>query len=403
MRKNKTVEVEASTLTDHVIEKEFTDLLDERFTNYAFAVMEDRALPDARDGLKPSQRRTLVAMDDLNLRSSGKTKKCAKICGDVSGNYHPHGEAVIYPTLVRMAQDWSLRYPLIQSQGNFGSPAPEDKAAAMRYCLTGDALVYTNKGLVRIDNISSQEDIDITVLSAGNKLNKSSKWFDCGQHPTIKITTTDNFSVTGTHNHPVLTYNYENGKVGYDWKLLSEIKEDDYIVLSRKSIYPTEYFDLTPYKPEFEPKNKAVNIPNVIDENLATIMGSIVSEGWIDSKRFGFTNLHGDLVDAFTFALDNTFGKDAYHKFEREPIGWSKNTYIAIEMHNTKICEMFSNLGFEFGVKSKDKSIPWAILQSPKSVVSAFLSALYEGDGSAEINTNVVSYNTKSKMKNGNA
>ena len=133
MRKNKSAEVEASTLTDHVFEKEFTDLLDERFTNYAFAVMEDRALPDARDGLKPSQRRTLVAMDDLSLRSSGKTKKCAKICGDVSGNYHPHGEAVVYPTLVRMAQDWSLRYPLIHPQGNFGSPAPEDKPAAMRY------------------------------------------------------------------------------------------------------------------------------------------------------------------------------------------------------------------------------------------------------------------------------
>jgi DNA gyrase subunit A len=72
-------------------------------------------------------------MDDLKLRASGKTKKCAKICGDVSGNYHPHGEAVVYPTLVRMAQSWSLRYPLITPQGNFGSPAPEDKPAAMRY------------------------------------------------------------------------------------------------------------------------------------------------------------------------------------------------------------------------------------------------------------------------------
>lgn len=124
---------EASTLTDTILEKNFVDLIDERFTNYAFAVMEDRALPDARDGMKPSQRRTLVAMDDLKLRSSGKTKKCAKICGDVSGNYHPHGEAVVYPTLVRMAQSWSLRYPLITPQGNFGSPAPEDKPAAMRY------------------------------------------------------------------------------------------------------------------------------------------------------------------------------------------------------------------------------------------------------------------------------
>lgn len=132
-RKPKTEELFIENAEDIVIEKEFIELLDDRFTNYAFAVMEDRALPDARDGLKPSQRRTLVAMDDLSLRSSGKTKKCAKICGDVSGNYHPHGEAVVYPTLVRMAQSWSLRYPLISPQGNFGSPAPEDKPAAMRY------------------------------------------------------------------------------------------------------------------------------------------------------------------------------------------------------------------------------------------------------------------------------
>ena len=155
---------------DHIINKEFIELLDERFTNYAFAVMEDRALPDARDGLKPSQRRTLVAMNDLNLRSSGKTKKCAKICGDVSGNYHPHGEAVVYPTLVRMAQDWSLRYPLISPQGNFGSPAPEDKPAAMRYTEAkfsnfGDQMVSELSNQV-VDYVSNYNDelMEPTVL-----------------------------------------------------------------------------------------------------------------------------------------------------------------------------------------------------------------------------------------------
>ncbi len=147
---------------DHIIDKEFIELLDDRFTNYAFAVMEDRALPDARDGLKPSQRRTLVAMNDLNLRSSGKTKKCAKICGDVSGNYHPHGEAVVYPTLVRMAQVWSLRYPLISPQGNFGSPAPEDKPAAMRYTEAkfsafGDQMVAELSNQV-VDYVSNYND-----------------------------------------------------------------------------------------------------------------------------------------------------------------------------------------------------------------------------------------------------
>ena len=169
-RKPKVEENPIEAKSDYVIEKEFVELLDDRFTNYAFAVMEDRALPDARDGLKPSQRRTLVAMDDLNLRSSGKTKKCAKICGDVSGNYHPHGEAVVYPTLVRMAQDWSLRYPLIHPQGNFGSPSPDDKAAAMRYTEAkfssfGDQMVAELSNQV-VDYVSNYNDelMEPTVL-----------------------------------------------------------------------------------------------------------------------------------------------------------------------------------------------------------------------------------------------
>lgn len=399
-RKSKIEFFEKSEIEDNIIEKDFIELIDDRFTNYAFAVMEDRALPDARDGLKPSQRRTLVAMDDLNLRSSGKTKKCAKICGDVSGNYHPHGEAVVYPTLVRMAQDWSLRYPLISPQGNFGSPAPEDKPAAMRYCLTGDSLVYTNRGLMRIDKISEdeKENIDITVISVNNKLNKASKWFDSGEHPTIKITTVDNFSITGTHNHPVLTFAYENGKIAYYWKTLDLVKEGDYIVLSRNSIYPVEYLNISQYKPEFGSKNKLINLPDILDENLACIMGAIVAEGHIDSKRFGFTNLHGDLLDAFKYAMDITFGQNAYHTFERIPVGWSQNPYVSVEMHNMKTCEFLNELGLSFNKIASKKSIPWSILQSPKSVVTAFLSALYEGDGCAEINSKTVTYNTKSKL-----
>jgi DNA gyrase subunit A len=102
------------------------------YLDYAMSVIVSRALPDVRDGLKPSQRRILVAMNDLSLTPSSKFRKCAKIAGDTSGNYHPHGEAVIYPTLVRMAQDFSLRYPLIDGQGNFGS-IDGDPPAAMRY------------------------------------------------------------------------------------------------------------------------------------------------------------------------------------------------------------------------------------------------------------------------------
>ncbi|HRI42653.1 MAG TPA: DNA gyrase subunit A [Fimbriimonadaceae bacterium] len=106
--------------------------LSRSYVNYAMSVIIARALPDVRDGLKPVQRRILYAMRMLNLGPDTGHKKCAKVCGDTSGDYHPHGEAVIYPTLVRMAQPFSMRYPLIDGQGNFGN-IDGDPPAAMRY------------------------------------------------------------------------------------------------------------------------------------------------------------------------------------------------------------------------------------------------------------------------------
>jgi DNA gyrase subunit A len=115
-------------LQDMPIEQELKD----SYLTYAMSVIVSRALPDVRDGLKPSQRRILVAMNDLNLGPGAGRIKCAKISGDTSGNYHPHGEAIIYPTLVRMAQEWNMRHVLIDKQGNFGSIAGLPPAA-MRY------------------------------------------------------------------------------------------------------------------------------------------------------------------------------------------------------------------------------------------------------------------------------
>ncbi len=116
----------------HVLLTPIQDELKQSYLTYAMSVIKSRALPDVRDGLKPSQRRILVAMHDLRLGPNAARVKCAKISGDTSGNYHPHGEAVIYPTLVRMAQEWNMRYVLIDKQGNFGSIAGLPPAA-MRY------------------------------------------------------------------------------------------------------------------------------------------------------------------------------------------------------------------------------------------------------------------------------
>src|ERR1700721_494551 len=115
-----------------IIGRNVEDEMKDSYLRYSMSVIISRALPDVRDGLKPSQRRILYAMRQLNLSPTGKHRKCAKISGDTSGDYPPHGEMVIYPTLVRMAQKWMMRYRLVDGQGNFGS-VDGDPPAAMRY------------------------------------------------------------------------------------------------------------------------------------------------------------------------------------------------------------------------------------------------------------------------------
>ena len=133
--------------------RSIVDEMKSNYIDYSMSVIVSRALPDVRDGLKPSQRRVLVAMNDLGLTPTSHFRKCAKIAGDTSGNYHPHGETVVYPTLVKMAQEFSTRYILVEGQGNFGS-IDGDPAAAMRYTearmgkITTEMLRDLNKGTV---------------------------------------------------------------------------------------------------------------------------------------------------------------------------------------------------------------------------------------------------------------
>ncbi|MCA9397444.1 DNA gyrase subunit A [candidate division WWE3 bacterium] len=115
-----------------ILKQSISEEMKVAYQDYAMSVIVGRALPDVRDGLKPSQRRILVAMNDLGLSPRSGYRKCAKIAGDTSGNYHPHGESIVYPTLVNMAQPWGMRYPLVDGQGNFGS-IDGDSPAAMRY------------------------------------------------------------------------------------------------------------------------------------------------------------------------------------------------------------------------------------------------------------------------------
>src|SRR5436190_11923388 len=123
------------------------------FLDYAMSVIVSRALPDVRDGLKPVHRRVLYAMHEAGLQPNRPTRKCARVVGDVMGNYHPHGNDAIYDTLARLAQNFTMRYPLVDGQGYFGS-VDGDPPGAMRYCVVAGTRVATPCATLRIEELA---------------------------------------------------------------------------------------------------------------------------------------------------------------------------------------------------------------------------------------------------------
>ena len=221
-------------LTGRIEERELTTEMRSSYLDYAMSVIVGRALPDARDGLKPVHRRVLYAMHDLGLQPNRGYRKCAFIVGEVMGKYHPHGDASIYDTLVRLAQDFAMRNPLVDGQGNFGS-IDDDPAAAMRYCVTGDTRVATPTGTARIDSIVPDAAPRLgqrhatsrsSTASVGRSALRSSS--TPASHPTLRrADDSTGTSCTGTHNHPVLCLVDMAGVPLLLWKLLEELKPGD--------------------------------------------------------------------------------------------------------------------------------------------------------------------------------
>lgn len=187
--------------------KDIASVVEESMVSYAEQTILDRAIPHVWDGLKPVQRRILFTMGELHLWSSGKTLKSARIVGEAMGKYHPHGDSSVYGAEVRMAQDFSLREPLVTGQGNFGS-IDGDGAAAMRYCVTGDTLIKTSVGDMDIKTIHEKfqagELSSVLVMGIEREWVSVSQTFDSGVHPTITIETSSGKKLRGTYNHPVL-------------------------------------------------------------------------------------------------------------------------------------------------------------------------------------------------------
>ncbi|MGI9037166.1 MAG: DNA gyrase subunit A, partial [Pyrinomonadaceae bacterium] len=357
------------------------------YLDYAMSVIVGRALPDVRDGLKPVHRRVLWAMHELGNTYNKPYKKSARVVGDTIGKYHPHGDTAVYDTVVRLAQDFSLRYPLVDGQGNFGS-IDGDNAAAMRYCIVNKTLTVTNKGLQRIENIANGEngeDINIKVLSYNQKINAASKWFDCGEHPTFRVRTNRGYEITGTANHPLLVWETADSiRPHFVWKTIDNLKKGDFLVIDRSErLWTNEEVTLKDYLPKFEnPRTKIHETPETLNADLAFLLGALAAEGSSRQNCIDFVNAEGEFADEFVAVWERVFPTCRLHRWLREPHGCGKKNWWQMQIVSQYIVGLLQNLGLNG--KSREKEIPEAILCSPKEVVAAFLRGLYEGDGSVE-------------------
>ncbi|WP_369799816.1 intein-containing DNA gyrase subunit A [Micromonospora sp. HK10] len=351
------------------------------YLDYAMSVIVGRALPDVRDGLKPVHRKILYAMFDSGYRPDRGYVKCSRVVGDVMGQFHPHGDSAIYDALVRMAQPWSLRYPLVDGNGNFGSPG-NDPAAAMRYCVTADVRIRTAEGSVRIGDVvpdaapSSETDIELKVRDRNGDLVRASKFFHSGEHPTLRLRTREGYELTGTHNHPVLCLVDVAGVPTLLWKLLAEIAPGDRVVLQRT--VPDE-----------------IGYPMLEHVEAALLAGAFVSEGWVSEARAGFNNVDRDFFLRVLAAYDLAVGGPRYVS---ERVIASDSTLHELDVQDLSALRA-SILGEMVGARSADKFVPEFVWQGPVAVKRAFLQALFEGDGSSSLlprHTIQISYSTRS-------
>jgi DNA gyrase subunit A len=347
------------------------------------SVIISRALPDVRDGLKPSQRRILVAMNDLNLGPTSATSKCAGIVGETMKRYHPHGDASIYPTLVRMAQDWNMRSRLVQGQGNFGSIAGLP-AAAMRYCVTGETMVRTladTRPIAEIAAVEPNSEINLflEVFNRNGAPVVASKLFHSGDHPTLRLRTVEGYELKGTTNHPVLCLAEIGGVPALRWCLLGDITPGTRVAIARHC----------PDAAEEELSEQ--------ERQLAVLAGAMISEGWASPKRGGFNNLDKEYFDAVVAAYDAIVGGRRYLTTR---VLKSGNRIHEVDIHNMSAFAA-SPLGELIGSRSSAKRIPSIVWRGSRALKRVFLQSLYEGDGSSSLlarNTISIAYSTRSRQ-----
>ena len=377
-----------------VLIRDVAEELKDAYLDYAMSVIIGRALPDVRDGLKPVQRRILFAMYEMGLTHNKPHVKCARVVGHVLGHYHPHGDAPVYEALVRMAQDFSMRYPLIDGQGNFGS-IDGDEPAAMRYCITADSLVVTEAGLIKIGEIvdakpNSDNPINLTVLSINGKAGKATVLFHSGKHRVLRLKTKLGYEIEGTLNHPILVLEKDElGRPKLIWKTLSKVKKGDYVAINR--IVPFDWSDS-----EFRFNGRRIRI----NRDWAIVLGAFLSEGHVEvnrekgSYRALFVNSDEKFVEVVVEAIKKVGFDPKIYKRTLKSGKIEHDVYVL----SKEFCEILEFLGLS--VASRDREIPKVILMSSRDSQRWFLKALFEGDGSVNVRKDGISvYYHSSSLK----
>ncbi len=354
------------------------------YLDYAMSVIVGRALPEVRDGLKPVHRRVLYAMYDGGYRPDRGYFKCARVVGDVMANYHPHGDSAIYDTLVRLAQPWSLRYPLVDGNGNFGSPG-NDPAAAMRYCLVAESHISRADGTtVPIADLapgarpqSDTDLVDVKLLDRSGDPVLATTFFHSGDHSTLRVTTREGYRLTGSENHPVLCLVDVVGVPMLLWKRLDELQAGDRVAL---------------YRGGFDEEGQLSDA----EDQLAVAAGGLVSKGWAGETWTEFCNTDQMLVDEVRHALQALTGKRPYLQPSTLKSGkpfWQVRI-ASDHLVGTPLEELLS-------LRSADKRVPSFVWQASPAFKRRFLQALLEGDGSCGAlgrGTLQVSYSTRSEQ-----
>jgi DNA gyrase subunit A len=348
---------------EHIVDVDVSDEMRGSFLEYAYSVIYARAIPDARDGLKPVQRRILFQMSEMGLRPDRPYVKCARVIGDVMGKLHPHGDSAIYDAIVRLAQSFAMRLPLVDGHGNYGSL--DDGPAAYRYCLAGDVRVRMADGrtipirdVVRL-SANSEADANFQVLDKDGKPVQVTKVFNSGTHPTKRLTTVDGFEIRGSYNHPILCLDEIAGVPQLRWQRLDEVAPGTIVALARNAW--------------------TTAVPTAQEWMVGVLTGAWITEGFAATGRAGFSNTDKRFFDHVLHAYDALVGGPRY-VYTRHTRPDRKEIHC-LDVPNLKAFRE-GPLSDLIGMKSAAKRVPEHIWQGGPGIKRAFLMAALEGDGS---------------------